>query len=127
MKPIKIVSLKSLLVLLCFVFILGACKKSVPKEEAIDSKALAKARMLARADSFEIKTEYVGPPGDALEHYTSGFAKIMCSAIFITGLDADFAAANVGGFVSPFHERKKWASQWLTLKENRCRSRCRME
>ena len=116
MKANKIFLLKSILVLLCFVLILDACKKSPPKEEAIDPRILAKTKMLARADSFEIKTEYVSPPGDALEHYTSGFAKIMCSAVFITGLDPDFAAANVGGFVSPFHERKKVGKPMIDFK-----------
>jgi CubicO group peptidase (beta-lactamase class C family) len=42
-----------------------------------------------------------------LEHHTSGFAKIMCSAVFITGLDPDFAAENVGYFTSPYAERAK--------------------
>ncbi|MBY0436034.1 MAG: beta-lactamase family protein [Cyclobacteriaceae bacterium] len=61
--------------------------------------------MLARADSLELPTSYEGPPGDPLVHHASAYAKIMCSAVFITGLDADFAAANVGGFASPFEER----------------------
>lgn len=116
MKAVKIISSKNLLLLVCFVFILSACQKSAPKEEAADAGALAKARMLARADSFEIKTEYAGPPGDALEYHTAGFAKIMCSAIFITGLDPDFAAANVGGFVGPFHERKKVSKPVIDFK-----------
>ena len=63
--------------------------------------------MLARADSLELDTEYVLPPGDALEHHTSGFAKILCSAAFITGLDPDFAAENIGYFTSPYDERAK--------------------
>jgi CubicO group peptidase (beta-lactamase class C family) len=65
--------------------------------------------LIARAKSFEINTPYVPPPGDALEHHTSGFAKIMCSAVFITGLDPDFAAENVGYFSSPYAERSKVA------------------
>jgi CubicO group peptidase (beta-lactamase class C family) len=94
--------------LLLIVLIGSACQPA--KQESspnLDPKATAKARMLARADSFEINTPYVGPPGDALEHHTAGYAKIMCSAVFITGLDPEFAAANVGGFSSPLHERKK--------------------
>ena len=43
--------------------------------------------------------------GRTLHHHTSGFAKILCSAVFITGLDPADAAANVGGFTSPFGER----------------------
>jgi len=65
------------------------------------------AALIARAKSFELDAPYVPPPGDALEHHTSGFAKIMCSAVFITGLDPDFAAENVGYFTSPYAERAK--------------------
>ncbi|HSL21049.1 MAG TPA: serine hydrolase [Vicinamibacterales bacterium] len=63
--------------------------------------------LAARAKTFELETAYVPPPGDPLEHHTSGFAKIMCSAVFITGLDPDFAAENVGYFTSPYEERGK--------------------
>jgi hypothetical protein len=58
--------------------------------------------MIACAKVLEIPTPYAPPPGDALAHHRSGFAKIMCSAVLITGLDRDFAAANVGGFTSHF-------------------------
>ena len=63
--------------------------------------------IIERAQSLELDTHYVPPPGDPLEHHTSGFAKIMCSAVFITGLDPDFAAENVGYFTSPYAERAK--------------------
>jgi CubicO group peptidase (beta-lactamase class C family) len=63
--------------------------------------------LIARAKSLELNTPYVPPPGDPLEHHTSGYAKIMCSAVFITGLDPDFAAENVGYFTSPYAERAK--------------------
>jgi len=63
--------------------------------------------LIARAKSFELPTAYVPVPGDALVHHASGFAKVMCSAVFITGLDPDFAAANVGGFTSPFNTRSR--------------------
>ena len=65
------------------------------------------AHLIARAKSFELNTPYVPPPGDRLEHSASGFAKIMCSAVFITGLDSEFAAENVGYFTSPYEERAK--------------------
>ena len=67
----------------------------------------ARATLIARARSLEIDTPYVPPPGDVLEHETAGFAAIMCSAVFITGLDPDFAAENVGYFTSPYAERAK--------------------
>src|ERR1700680_1483415 len=63
------------------------------------------AHLTARAKSFELNTPYVPPPGDPLEHSASGFAKIMCSAVFVTGLDPEFAAETVGYFTSPYEER----------------------
>lgn len=63
--------------------------------------------LVARGKGLELDTKYVPPPGDALEHHTSGFAKILCSAIFVTGLDEDFAAENIGYFTSPYEERTK--------------------
>lgn len=75
---------------------------AIPQDRAAQRQAL-----LARARSLELNTPYVPPPGDAMAHHASGYAKIMCSAVFITGLDPDFAAQNVGGFTSPFGERPK--------------------
>ena len=74
------------------------------------SQALASATdaLIARAKSLELNTPYVPPPGDPLLHHTSGFAKIMCSAVFITGLDPEFAAENVGYFTGPYAERAKF-------------------
>ena len=69
-----------------------------PAQEALEA-------MLARAEAAELDTEYVPPPGDPLSHHTSGFAKTLCSAVFVTGLDADFAAANVGFFSAPYEQR----------------------
>ncbi|MEP6793816.1 MAG: serine hydrolase, partial [Saprospiraceae bacterium] len=66
-----------------------------------------RSKMLARAAELELKTSYNAPPGDALSHHTAGYAKIMCSAIFITGLTPEFAAENVGYFTSPYLERAK--------------------
>src|SRR5882762_4916988 len=73
----------------------------VPPQATVSSRDA----LIARAKSLELNTPYVPPPGDPLEHHTSGFAKIMCSAVFVTGLDPDFAAENVGYFTSPYAER----------------------
>jgi CubicO group peptidase (beta-lactamase class C family) len=81
-------------------------EKPAGKEEANEAPTTKEA-LIARAKSFELPTEYVAPPGDPLEHHTAGFAKILCSAVFITGLDPDFAAENVGYFSSPYEERSK--------------------
>jgi hypothetical protein len=74
---------------------------------APQARDAARAALIARAKAVELDTAYVPPPGEALTHHTSGFAKVMCSAVFITGLDPNFAAANVGYFVSPPAERAK--------------------
>ena len=59
------------------------------------------AALIARAKAIELDTPYVAPPGEPLVHHAAGFAKVMCSAVFITGLDPDFAAENVGYFTAP--------------------------
>src|SRR5467141_5316848 len=74
---------------------------------ATAAQAPTKDALIARAKSLELDTPYVPPPGDPLAHHTAGFAKIMCSAVFITGLAPDFAAENVGYFTSPYEERAK--------------------
>src|SRR2546429_5358203 len=63
--------------------------------------------LIARAKALELNTAYVPPPGTALEHDAAGFAPIMCSAVFITRLDPEFAAENVGYFTAPYHQRAK--------------------
>jgi CubicO group peptidase (beta-lactamase class C family) len=61
--------------------------------------------LVQRAKALELDTPYVAPPGDPLELHAAGYAKVMCSAVFVTGLDADFARENVGFFTGPYEER----------------------
>ena len=81
----------------------GADREEIPAAPSSDGST---EEVLARAAYFDLGNEYVPPPGEALHHQTAGFAKILCSGVFITGLDPDDAAANVGGFISPFDERR---------------------
>ena len=74
---------------------------------AIGQTPTTREAMLARARALELKTAYVAPPGDPLEHHAAGLAKVICSAVFITGLEADFAAERVGYFTAPYTERSK--------------------
>jgi CubicO group peptidase (beta-lactamase class C family) len=67
----------------------------------------ARRALIARAKALELNTPYVPPPGEPIDHHAAGYAKIMCSAVFITGLDPEFAAQNVGGFTAPFDQRPK--------------------
>src|SRR3990172_9613681 len=82
-----------------------ACGGAPPAEPVAPAPGSDEA-LVARAKPLELETEYVPPRGDALEHHTAGFAKTLCSAVFITGLDPDFAAENVGYFTGPYEERK---------------------
>ena len=65
--------------------------------------------LVQRAKALELDTPYVAPPGDVQAHHAAGYAKVMCSAVFITGLDPDFARENVGFFTGPYEERAKVA------------------
>ena len=95
------VKLRGVMSRLALVVLFGAVLSS----QSSDTERQA---LIDRAKSFELKTEYVAPPGDPLSHHASGYAKIMCSAVFITGLDPDFAAENVGYFIAPYAQRAKF-------------------
>ena len=65
----------------------------------------SRAALIARGRALELPGEWEPPPGDPLVHSTSGFAKILCSAVFLTGLDPADAAENVGYFTSAYEDR----------------------
>jgi CubicO group peptidase (beta-lactamase class C family) len=58
------------------------------------------------ASPRELSSQWQAPPGDALEHSAAGFAKILCSAVFITGRALATAIAEDGFFVAPRAERR---------------------
>ena len=89
---------------------------------AADSAAQeGREAMLARAAEAELDTEYEAPPGDPLWHHTAGFAKTLCSAVFVTGLDPAFAAENVGFFSSPYEQRRHVTAIEVDQDERRVR------
>ena len=96
--------LAALALAMLVVLALGACGGE-PQQVAASEDDDDDARLVARAAALELDTEYTPPPGEPLHHHTAGFAKILCSAVFITGLDPADAAEHVGGFTSPFDER----------------------
>jgi CubicO group peptidase (beta-lactamase class C family) len=100
-SPYTVITLVSTLLFLLTAY--GNAAESVSEPPASDGSGDS---VNARADYFRLDNDYNPPPGEALHHYTAGYAKILCSAIFITGLDPDDAAANVGGFISPFDQRQ---------------------
>ena len=81
--------------------------------------------LVARARALELSTPYEPLPGNALEHHTSGYAKTMCSAVFITGLDPDVAAESVGYFTGPYDERTKVGKPVVDRGRRKSASRCR--
>ena len=52
--------------------------------------------MLARAKAAEISDAWTPPPGDPLTHFTAAYAKLMCSAVFVSKMDPSFARATLG-------------------------------
>jgi CubicO group peptidase (beta-lactamase class C family) len=100
------------LLTLAFTAIAGQQPATQPSPEQTEASQSAerdskRAALIARAKSLELDTPYVPPPGNPLVHDAAGFAKVLCSAVFITGLDPDFAAENVGYFTAPYEQRAK--------------------
>jgi hypothetical protein len=74
---------------------------------AATAQAQSGNALIARAKIFELDTPYIPPPGEPLAHHAAGYAKVMCSAVFMTGLTPEFAAESVGFFTAPYGERRK--------------------
>ena len=55
-----------------------------------------RAAMFARAKAAEISDAWTPPPDDPLAHFTVAYAKLMCSAVFVSGMDPDFARQTMG-------------------------------
>lgn len=85
---------------MALVLLVAACASGGPDEADGSEEAL-----IARAAGFELDTEWETPPGDPMELATAGFAKILCSAVFVTGLTVAEGAEDVGYFVSKLEER----------------------
>ena len=102
MRPISWIRFQTLATLLGVV----ACGGTGDDADAAAAEATdARSELIARAASLELDTDYAPPPGEALHHHTAGFARTLCSGVFLTGLDPHDAAANIGGFTSPFGQR----------------------
>ena len=73
----------------------------------IFSQQVQKEIIIERGRGLALNNNPVLVPGDPLYYETAGYAKIMCSAVFITGLSPVFAAEHVGYFTSPYADRAK--------------------
>jgi CubicO group peptidase (beta-lactamase class C family) len=54
----------------------------------------------------QLPTAWTPPPGQQAHHEAAGFAKVLCSAVFITGRDSAASAREDGYFVSPLASRR---------------------
>jgi CubicO group peptidase (beta-lactamase class C family) len=86
-----------------WVAVLAAVSLAMPATAQVASKEA----IAARGKKLELGTPLEPPPGDPLVHYASGYAKVICSALFVTGLDLEFAIENVGYFTAPPSQRAR--------------------
>ncbi len=86
---------------------IAPCAHERTSAPAAPPKIATREEIIARAKPFERDTPYEVPPGDPNELHAAGLAKVICSAVFITGLDADFARENCGFFVAPPEARAR--------------------
>jgi CubicO group peptidase (beta-lactamase class C family) len=88
-------------------FLLILVLSTLPAGTAAAQQGAAERRaaLIERGRSLELPGTWTPPPGNPLAHHTAGFAKTLCSAVFLTGLDPQDAAANVGFFTGPLAHR----------------------
>lgn len=97
---------------LALLLLVGACSSPPRRDAYVPSVtpaapgSMSREARIARAKGLEFPTEYVPPPGNPLSHHAAGLANTTCSAVFVTGLDPDFAVENVG-YVTPFEVRQQ--------------------
>jgi CubicO group peptidase (beta-lactamase class C family) len=74
------------------------------------AQGASREALIARGRSLELDTRYEPVPGAAILHHAAGYATIMCSGMFISGLDSAFVAENVGYFTAPYAVRSSFPS-----------------
>ena len=116
-------SLRLTIIAIGIVLLMGvraALSDSGPAESAA-AKADPDGARKERAAALELATVWQAPPGEALVHHTGGFAKVLCSAVFISGLDPQDAIRNVGGFTAPFEHRDEVVETDIDFEAERVR------
>ena len=66
----------------------------------------ASEAVLARARELDMGGAFEMPPGDPITHFGAGFAKIMASNVFLSGLEPEFVSEHAGYFTAPYEDRK---------------------
>ena len=54
----------------------------------------ASEALLARAKQLDLGGEFELPPGDPITHFGAGYAKIIASNVFLSGLDPEFTSTD---------------------------------
>ena len=93
----------------------GGGEMEAPAEEMTLNESL-----VARGMEFELDTERIPPPGGMdpngfIEHEAAGFAKVLCSAVFLTGLDFEAAQEQIGGFTARYEYRPRLPGRELDM------------
>ena len=83
------------------VLVLGCGPDAAPPADGADPAPGTPESVAARGRSLELPGDWAVPPGDPVHHATAGFAKTLCSNVFLSGLEPRFAAAHTGFFTSP--------------------------
>ncbi|MEX2049241.1 MAG: serine hydrolase [Gemmatimonadota bacterium] len=78
--------------------------------QGAESQGSGREALIARARALELDTPYEPVPGEPILHHAAGYATIMCSGMFISGLDSAFVAENVGYFTAPYDVRRSFPS-----------------
>ena len=107
-------------ILLIFSLVISSCTAPHTTVVSVEAEDPVLEALIDRAKSHELDMPpYTPPPGEAEEHHACGYAKILCSAVFISGLDMDFAAEAIGYFSSPYEERQKVLKRTVDEENNR--------
>ena len=90
----------------------GAAEAPMEEEEAASPAETLNDSLVARGKQYELDTVRVPPPGGMdpdgfIEHEAAGFAKVLCSAVFLTGLDFERAQHQIGGFTARYQYRDR--------------------
>ena len=100
--------------------LLAGCVDAGVNQSASASEELTLSESLvARGKELEVDTVRVPPSGDFIEHEAAGFAKVLCSAVFLTGLDFEEAQTQIGGFTSRHEYRDRLPGRRLDRENGR--------
>ena len=99
--------------------IAGCADAGVNQSASASEELTLNESLVARGQEHELDTVRVPPPGDFIEHEAAGFAKVLCSAVFLTGLDFEDAQTWIGGFTSRHQYRGRLPGRQLDRENGR--------